>query len=174
MVESAPGGHDRVVEERRRLGRRAADIAGVDSGRPLTLERPANLYDADTGLASRTLFRDRTEHALNRAARNDGRVALLLLEIAAPATVADRQRDRRVVSQELAQHVRPEDTVAWLDDSYVGVLVEDLDKRSGVQRMRRRLEDGVRLCRGSSIAVSDASGRIALWMGGGAGGVPTT
>jgi len=154
------------VEDRRRLGRRSSDLADVAP--TASRERSSQLYDADTGLASSTLFRDRTEHALNRAARNDGRVALLLLEMAAPERVADLKRDRRTVAQEMVRHVRPQDTVAWLDDSYVGVLVEDVEGLSGAQAMRRRLEEAVDHCRGSSVAVSDSRGHIGFWLGTGA------
>jgi hypothetical protein len=150
------------MEERRRTDRRAFAATVAPPVRAVATQ----LYDSDTGLVSTTLFRDRTEHALRRAARCDGRVALVLLEIGIPETEVDAKRERRRVGAEMLKQIRPEDTAAWLDERFVGVLVEDVAASSGPQRMRRRLHGSLARCNASSVAVSDSHGRIGYWLGG--------
>lgn len=128
-------------------------------------ERGAGFYDARTGLASKDLFRDRTEHALSRAARTNARVALVVLEVApdsAPQTAG------RAWADPLLRQLRAEDTVAALDDNFIGVLVEDVPGTSVAQQIRGRLAAALPDCQGSSVAVSDSRGRIGFWMGGSA------
>ena len=125
----------------------------------------SELYDPETGLATRKLFRDRTEHALSRTVRTNGRVGLLLLEVEAGDTEVPDGRNRRATAEAVVRCVRPQDTVSWLEDGYVGVLVEDIDGSSGVQKIRSRIEGAVPACVASSVAVSDAHGRIGFWMG---------
>lgn len=127
--------------------------------------REPGLYDSKTGLASKALFRDRTEHALSRAARSQGRVAVVLLEV--PPQTAP-QMAGRAVADSLRLQLRAQDTVAVLDDSFIGVLVEDVPGTAVAQQIRNRLVDALPECRGSSVAVSDSRGRIGFWMAGAA------
>ena len=127
--------------------------------------RGAGLYDTTTGLASKALFRDRTEHALTRAGRTDARVALVVLEV--PAETAP-QTAGKAVADALLRQLRPQDTVAVLDDNFIGVLVEDVPGTSVAQQIRGRLAAALPSCQGSSVAVSDSRGRIGFWMAGAA------
>lgn len=127
--------------------------------------RSAALYDSETGLASKALFRDRTEHALSRAGRTQARVALVVLEVP-PETPP--QAAGRAVFDALLRQLRPQDTVAVLDDNFIGVLVEDVPGTAVAQKIRARLADALPACRGSSVAVSDSRGRIGFWMAGAA------
>jgi len=150
-------GHD--MENRRRL----------DGGPGTTLwdaprerRRTPELYDHRTGLASRGLFRDRTEHALKRAARTESRLALVVLEMAPESAPL---KNNQAVTKALIRSLRSYDTAAELEDNYVGVLLEDVAGTSVAQAIRMRLEQAVPACRGSSVAVSDSSGRIRFWLG---------
>lgn len=120
------------------------------------------LYDSRTGLASKTLFRDRTERALQRSARVQTRVALVVLEMAPEAAPLT---DNKKATAALVRSLRAYDTTAELEDNYIGVLVEDVPGGSVAQAIRIRLEQAVPACRGSSVAVSDSRGRIGFWLG---------
>lgn len=113
------------------------------------------------GLASKTLFRDRTEHALKRSARVQTRLALVVLEMepeSAPLA------SNKAVTRALLANLRSYDTAAELEDNYIGVLLEDVPGTSVAQAIRVRLERALPACRASSIAVSDSRGRIGFWM----------
>jgi GGDEF domain-containing protein len=147
------------MENRRRL----------DGGQGSTLwdaprerRKTADFYDGRTGLASRSLFRDRTEHALQRSARSETRLALVVLEME-PDTAP--LRNNKVVTKTLLKNLRSYDTAAELEDNYIGVLLEDVPGTSVAQGIRRRLEAALPACRASSVAVSDSRGRIGFWMG---------
>ena len=131
---------------------------------PVERRKTAELYDDRTGFASRSLFRDRTEHALKRAARAKTRLALVVLEMAPEsAPLADNE----AVTKAILGNLRPYDTAAQLEDHYIGVLLEDVSGTAMAQAVRMRLEQAVPTCRASSVAVSDSSGRIGFWMGAG-------
>ena len=120
------------------------------------------LYEQDTGLVSREVFRDRGQHAMAVSRRRNRRVALVVLE------VETEDPGDATVAGDLLRQLRREDTVALLDDGYLGVLVEDVPGAVVAQRIRQRLERALASCRASSVAVSDASGRIGFWLGAGA------
>lgn len=148
-----------VMDNRRRLDGAAGPVLW---DAPRDRRAIAELYDARTGLASKTLFRDRTEHALQRGARVDSRIALVVLELAPEAAPL---ADNPEVTAALVTNLRTYDTAAALEDNYIGVLVEDVPGASVAQAIRMRLEQAVPACRASSVAVSDSRGRIGFWLG---------
>ena len=140
MEMSEAGPRKRQIESARRVGRQL-------------------LYEEDTGLVSKEVFRDRGQHALALSRRPDRRVALVVLELDTGNPVTS------TVARELLRQLRREDTVALLDEGYVGVLVEDVPGAVVAQRIRQRLEQSLGACRASSVAVSDSNGRIGFWLG---------
>jgi diguanylate cyclase (GGDEF)-like protein/PAS domain S-box-containing protein len=91
----------------------------------------AIFHDPLTGLANRTLFRVRVEHALVRAAESGAEVAVLLLDLDDFKTVNDGlgqgQGDEllRIVAVRLLHCARGSDTAARLGGDELGLLLED-------------------------------------------------
>ncbi|MFW6193524.1 MAG: EAL and GGDEF domain-containing protein [Gemmatimonadota bacterium] len=110
------------------------------------LERQA-LHDQLTGLPNRTLFHDRLEHALQRAARTGSRVAVLFLDLDRFKTVNDSlghpagDRVLRSVAGRLTHMLREEDTVARVGGDEFAVLLEGLDAISDIECAVARIRD---------------------------------
>jgi diguanylate cyclase (GGDEF)-like protein/PAS domain S-box-containing protein len=87
-------------------------------------------HDALTGLANRTLFNERLEHALARGARN-GRVAVLYLDLDGFKQVNDtlghEDGDRLLVevARRVAAELLPSDTLARLGSDEFALLLEE-------------------------------------------------
>jgi diguanylate cyclase (GGDEF)-like protein len=129
-------------------------------------------HDSLTGLANRALFRDRVEHALDRAARGN-RIAVLLLDLddfkLVNDTAGHAEGDKllQVVSERIARATRGCDTVARIGGDEFAVLVEsmahDEDAMLVVQRILEALKspialEGREFLVGASVGVAYAKG----------------
>ncbi len=88
-------------------------------------------HDSLTGLSNRAVFRDRIEHALARGERNEGRLAVFLLDLDGFKTVNDSlghdAGDQLLiaVAKRLEFQGRSSDTVARIGGDEFGILLED-------------------------------------------------
>ena len=105
------------------------------------------LRDRVTGLAHRELLDDRLRHALSRAGRDGGRVALLLVNLDGFKPINDSfghavgDRLLREVGQRLQAQARAHDTVARLGaDEFVLLLEGDVDEALLAQIAQRLLD----------------------------------
>ncbi len=131
-------------------------------------------HDVLTGLANRSLFRDRLAHALARASRGASPTAVLYLDIDDFKAVNDRlghaEGDRLLVlvGERLVAATRAGDTVARLGGDEFAVIVEETDPReaqTAADRILKALADAFHLdgretaVRGSiGIAIHDVDG----------------
>ena len=102
-------------------------------------------YDALTGLANRSLFRDRLAQALLQAARNSRLVAVLVLDL--DRFKAINERLGHGAGDALLKHVatclsgvpRQGDTVARLSSDEFVVIMSDVAKETDVAPIARKL-----------------------------------
>jgi diguanylate cyclase (GGDEF)-like protein len=104
-------------------------------------------HDELTDLGNRTYFTDRARHALARAARTHGALAVLFLDIDGFKRVNDTLGHGvgddllRVIAQRLRDSIRPDDTVARLGGDEFILLLEDHDAAQAVAVAARVLAD---------------------------------
>src|SRR5947209_7225563 len=104
------------------------------------------LHDALTGLPNRTLLSDRMDQALLLARREQGAVALLLIDIEQLKSVNDRYGQRVgdlllvEVGKRLKGVLRESDTVCRLGGDEFAVLLQDTDDRGASEAARKVLE----------------------------------
>ena len=125
------------------------------------------LHDALTGLANRSLFRDRLQHAHNRLERSGGCYAVLMLDLDNFKTVNDSlghaAGDALLVrvSERLAASIGSGDTAARLGGDEFAILLEDLadagDASSAAERLRTALHAPF-LIAGRSLTVTATIG----------------
>lgn len=102
-------------------------------------------YDALTDLPNRLLFNERCLHALERARRVGGRVALLFLDLDHFKHVNDSLGHPvgdallQAVAQRLRQQLREEDTVARLGGDEFVIILEDMVSADDAERVARKL-----------------------------------
>jgi diguanylate cyclase (GGDEF)-like protein len=107
------------------------------------------LHDPLTGLANRTLLRDRLEHALARAARENGATGMLFVDLDEFKHVNDRlghaagDEVLAEIGRRLRAAVRPGDTVARLGGDEFVVVCEDVDEPTALA-LGQRLEAAIR------------------------------
>jgi diguanylate cyclase (GGDEF)-like protein/PAS domain S-box-containing protein len=105
------------------------------------------LHDSLTGLPNRALFRDRLEHALARAERHPGGVAVLFVDLDRFKLINDSfghaAGDRLLcdVAARLRRTLRPADTIARFGGDELTVLCEDLDGQAGARTIAQRIAD---------------------------------
>lgn len=106
-------------------------------------------HDALTGLPNRILFADRLEHALERARRDNVRLALLFIDLDRFKNVNDSlghpvgDRLLREVTQRLATAVREEDTLARFGGDEFVVMVEGIRVGDSAARVAVKLLDAL-------------------------------
>jgi len=112
----------------------------------MELERLAH-HDALTGLPNRLLLMSTLEHAIVRAQRNNGRGAVLMLDLDRFKNVNDSlghpagDQLLQEVAQRLAARLRGVDTVARLGGDEFVVLLEDLAEPQGAAHVAQTLID---------------------------------
>jgi diguanylate cyclase (GGDEF)-like protein/PAS domain S-box-containing protein len=103
------------------------------------------LHDALTGLPNRALFLDRLRHALLRARRRAGTVAVLFVDLDRFKLINDSfghaAGDRLLcdVAGRLEHALRPSDTIARFGGDELVVLCEDLDGEAGARAIAHRI-----------------------------------
>jgi diguanylate cyclase (GGDEF)-like protein/PAS domain S-box-containing protein len=125
------------------------------------------LHDALTGLANRSLFRDRLQHAHKRLERSGGCYAVLMLDLDNFKTVNDSLGhaagdDLLVrVSERIAASIGSGDTAARLGGDEFAILLEDLADASDASSAAERLRIALRspfLIAGRSLTVTATIG----------------
>jgi len=117
-------------------------------------------YDSLTGLANRALFQDRVSHALARAKRSEGKLALLLLDLdrfklvndslghmagdMLLSEVAGRLNTTLRTSDTVARLDTPLGTVARLGGDEFAILIEDAAHERGAVRVAERMLESLR------------------------------
>ena len=149
-----------------------AYLRAQQQGRILQIENRQRLWqlanhDALTGLPNRMLLMDRLEQLLARMSRHGKRMALMFLDIDDFKQVNDKfghevgDRLIKFVAERLRAAVRTEDTVARMAGDEFIVLIEGVEGREDLERVRQniqgRLSDGL-LIEGRPIRVGISIG----------------
>jgi diguanylate cyclase (GGDEF)-like protein/PAS domain S-box-containing protein len=137
-------------DEEMSLAHAVSDILGTALARMRGEERMRHdaLHDPLTGLANRTLMRDRLEQALARSRRRRAAISLLFVDLDNFKQVNDERGhptgDAVLVEfgRRLRNGVRPTDTVARLGGDEFVVVSEGLDEQTAVA-LGRRLHDAL-------------------------------
>jgi diguanylate cyclase (GGDEF)-like protein/PAS domain S-box-containing protein len=141
----------RLSEEELSFLRAVAHTLASTLARQRTEQRMRHeaLHDPLTGLANRTLLRDRLEHAIARSERERGATAVLFIDLDNFKAVNDSHGhaagDAVLVESARRLHgaVRPGDTVARIGGDEFVALCEDVDADSALA-VAHRLQDALR------------------------------
>lgn len=104
-------------------------------------------YDSLTGLPNRTLFHDRLTHALAKARRGKGMVALLFLDLDRFKLINDSLGHHagdellKFVSRRLLKNARENDTVARLGGDEFTIILEELQNTEDATTVARKILD---------------------------------
>jgi diguanylate cyclase (GGDEF)-like protein/PAS domain S-box-containing protein len=107
-------------------------------------------HDSLTGLANRSLFRDRLEHAIARSTRSATRFAVLFIDLDDFKDVNDSLGHAagdsmlRQMTHRLGEAVREEDTVARLGGDEFAILLESVDSDDEVIAVASRIVTSAR------------------------------
>jgi len=102
-------------------------------------------HDELTGLATRSIWLDRLDHALDRCRRNQSTFALMMIDAddfkRVNDTLGHEAGDRmlRIIAQRMVGALRQNDTVARLGGDEFAVLIEDLPYPEAAIRVARTL-----------------------------------
>jgi diguanylate cyclase (GGDEF)-like protein/PAS domain S-box-containing protein len=114
-------------------------------GRDIDEVSADQLHDPLTGLASRTLFRDRVEHALARANRLQLPLAVLILEFdnfRAGTTRAEIDQLEQIIvgaARRLTTCLRSSDSASRFEGARFGILLEDMADESNFVQVAERI-----------------------------------
>ena len=129
--------------------------------------RLSSLHDSLTGLPNRTLFRERLEHASQRAQRSHSQLAVLFVDLDRFKEINDmhghRAGDEILIgaSRRLRDLVRQGDTVARMAGDEFVVLCEDMNNAADGMILARRITDALSapfLLDGVEVAVTASVG----------------
>ena len=147
VAELTSAQHRSLDERRLALARTLAFEAAmaIENGRLYHDLRERSLHDPLTGLANRSLFFDRVDHAIARLRRGSGgSIAVLFVDLDSFKTVNDtlgHARGDRVLAlaaERLLTVVRAVDTVARLGGDEFALLLEDLTSDEGALGVAER------------------------------------
>ncbi len=153
-----------------RLARTLAAEAGIalENARLYDELRHQAFHDGLTGLANRTLFRDRVEHAVaRRPGAASGTVAVLFLDLDDFKTINESLGHHggdellAAVGERIRACLRPADTAARLGGDEFAILLEDLDDETEAMNVAQRLLDSLR----SPIRIGETAATIAASIG---------
>jgi diguanylate cyclase (GGDEF)-like protein/PAS domain S-box-containing protein len=136
--------------------------------------RYQSLHDELTGLANRSLLRDRLGHALARSARDNVRIAVLLLDLDTFKSINDSLG--RVAGDgilvELAERLRlllrAGETLARLDGDEFAVVAEGMRDRHDVVALAQRVQTAFSVPFAVGETTAKLAGSIGISMSGGA------
>jgi diguanylate cyclase (GGDEF)-like protein len=132
------------------------------------LDRLAS-HDSLTGLHNRRVFLDRLDHALAHAKRNQGRLALLFIDLNNFKHINDKLGHAAgdavlcTLAQRLRQLVREADTVARMGGDEFIILLDQIDAADAVETVAQKVREalslpvhygGAELPSGASIGIS--------------------
>ena len=106
-------------------------------------------YDELTGLANRNLFNSHLSHAMNRAARNDGSLGVLFIDLDRFKTINDAlghdvgDEVLQIVARRLSEGLRASDILARLGGDEFVVIAEDVTDRDALSALARKLLSAV-------------------------------
>lgn len=102
-------------------------------------------YDELTGLPNRNLFNSHLSHAMNRAARNDGSLGVLFIDLDRFKTINDAlghdvgDEVLQIVARRLSEGLRASDILARLGGDEFVVIAEDVVERDALAALAGKL-----------------------------------